>query len=357
MEQKLVFTNLVGPAVDELVADSGARDIFVLADTNTEEHVLPQLAQESRYVAGAKRIVIPAGEQNKNIETLTSVWQSLSEAGASRTSLVINVGGGVVTDLGGFAASTFKRGMKVVNIPTTVLGAVDAAVGGKTGINFNGYKNQLGTFAEPLAVVISTIYFNTLDRREILSGYAEMIKHGLLKSRQTLSKLLNFNPVYPVFDSKAMMPLLGESVLVKKEVVDSDPTEKGLRKTLNFGHTIGHALESYALNHLKPIAHGYAVAWGMVAELVLSHLKLGFPSAVLHQTADFVYQNYGAFAITCDDYPELLEAMSQDKKNSSPDAINFSLLRDIGIAEINQVVSPEDIKAALDIYRDLMRLP
>lgn len=356
MNQKLVFTNIVGRTLDSLVDELGAGDVFVLTDTNTSQFVMPVLAQDSKVVAGAKRITIPSGDVNKNLDQLAYVWKQLSQSEATRKSVLINVGGGMLTDLGGFAAATFKRGMRCVNVPTTLLGAVDASVGGKTAINFNGLKNQIGVFSEAEASIISTIFFNTLPKQQLLSGYAEMLKHALLEDGATLSSLLEYSPVYPEFDAEALLPLLRESVLVKKRVVEQDLTETGIRKALNLGHTIGHAFESFSFAHMAPVPHGYAVAWGMVTELVLSHMKLGFPSDVLHRFAAYVLENYGAMAIECKDYPELLTAMRQDKKNDSPDSINFTLLEKVGCPKINCSATKEEIEAALDIYRDLMRL-
>lgn len=356
MKQKLIFTNLVGQAIDTLIADLGTPEVILLADTNTEQFVLPLLVNDSKAIAGAKKITIKAGDTNKNLDELKVVWARLAEAQASRSTVVVNLGGGVVSDLGGFAAATFKRGMRYINVPTTVLGAVDAATGGKTGINFNGLKNQIGAFAEPEAAIISTLFFNTLPEQEILSGYAEMLKHGLLENPEVFGKLLAYSPVYPTFNSEALMPLLQESVLVKARVVETDLTETGLRKALNLGHTIGHAFEAFGFKHHNPIAHGYAVAWGLVTELILSHMLEGFPSDQVHRLAEYVKTNYGAFAVTCDDYPELIAAMRQDKKNASADQINFTLLKGIGEPVLNVVATPEQITTALDLYRDLMGL-
>ncbi len=356
MKQKLIFTNLVGEAIDTLVGELGNPQVVVVADTNTAQFVLPILRNDSKAVADARFISIKSGDANKNLDELQTVWRELSAMEATRSTIVINLGGGVVSDLGGFAAATFKRGMRCINVPTTLLAAVDAAVGGKTGINFNGLKNQLGSFYEPDAAIISTIFFNTLPEQQILSGYAEMLKHGLLENPDTLAKLLKYSPVYPVFDSAALMPLLEANVLVKANIVDKDLTESGLRKALNLGHTIGHAFEAYSYEQKSPIAHGYAVAWGLVTELVLSDILLGFPSETLHQFADYVNKNYGAYPITCDDYPALIAAMRQDKKNTNPSDINFTLLEAVGKPRIDVVVSDDKIKAALDIYRDLMHL-
>ena len=354
MKQKLIFTNVVGEAVDAEVAALGSPEVFVITDTNVAERVLPLLKNESEAVAHATVIEVPAGETHKELGTLASIWQKLMAAGATRKSVAINVGGGVIGDMGGFAAAAFKRGMRCINVPTTLLSAVDASVGGKTAVNFGGMKNQIGVFAEPEAAIISTIYFNTLPGTEILSGYAEMLKHALLKDSATLHRLLNYSPVYPVFDSEALLPLLRESVEVKRRIVSEDLTEQGIRKALNLGHTAGHAFESLAMARQSPVPHGYAVAWGMIVELILSHLQLKFPTAILHDFAEYVKRNYGFFAIDCKDYPALLAAMRQDKKNATAEDINFTLLEAPGKPVIDCTVSDDDIKTALDIYRDLL---
>lgn len=261
----------------------------------------------------------------------------------------------MVSDIGGFAAATFKRGMHFINIPTTLLGAVDAAVGGKTGINFSGLKNEVGAFAEADSVVINTVFINTLPMQEVLSGYAEMLKHGLLDDKATFAALLQYDITdrEDGSDPERLLSLVQRSVGVKKEIVEQDPHERGLRRALNLGHTIGHAFESMAMERNNPVPHGYAVAWGLVVELVISHMLMGFPSDTMHQLAAFVKENYGNYPLDCKDYPHLIELMSHDKKNSSPDAINFTLLSDVGEIHINQTVSPKIITAALDIFRDL----
>jgi 3-dehydroquinate synthase len=357
-QQELIFTNQVGKAIDAQVAKMGNPRSFVLVDNNVETQVLPLLQADSAVVKDATVVVIPAGDIHKDLNALSHIWTTLTTHGATRGSLLINVGGGVVTDIGGFAASTFKRGIKFINVPTTLLGAVDAAVGGKTGINFAGFKNEIGVFREAEAVIISSALFGTLPERELLSGYAEMLKHGLLKGESTISDLLDYSPVAGDRDPDPdkLLELLKESVLVKRDVVAQDPTEKGIRRALNLGHTVGHAFESFALKNNAPVPHGYAVAWGCVVELVLSHLREGFPSVMLRDFAEYVYANYRAFNITCDDYPKLIEFMRHDKKNASPDAINFTLLRSPGDIVIDVTATAEEIKNALDIYRDLMHI-
>lgn len=354
MKQQLIFTNSPTEAIDGLVAEASPSSLFVITDSNVYRQVLTLLGPVSKAVARAKVIVCEPGDENKNLESLSKIWTSLEDGGATRSSLIINIGGGMITDMGGFAAASFKRGVRFINVPTTLLSAVDASVGGKTGVNFNGFKNEIGAFAESEAAVISTIFFKTLPHTELLSGYAEMLKHSLLESRQSFASVLDFNLLSPDLDDAGFLELLRGSVDFKRRIVETDMHEQGLRKALNLGHTIGHAFESYALGRRSPVPHGYAVAWGMVVELVLSHMELGFPSEILQRYASFVRENYGAFDITCDDYPALLELMEHDKKNTTPDRINFTLLRDCGDICIDSTVSTENIKAALDIYRDLM---
>lgn len=350
--QQLIFTNQVAHSLDSLLEKSGASSIFVLVDENTHQSVLPKLAGGNK-IATAKHIIIPPGDIHKNLASLQKVWESLQDHGATRNSMLINIGGGVVTDLGGFAAATFKRGIRFVNIPTTLLAAVDAAVGGKTGINFNGFKNEIGAFREAEAVIISTCFFSTLPDTEIKSGYAEMLKHGLLSSADAYYRLLDFN--FEDSDGETLLKLLEESVEVKRRIVVQDPEEKGLRRALNLGHTAGHAFESLAMQRNAPIPHGYAVAWGLVVEAVLSNMEEHFDSKYLYSLADYVYRHYGAFGITCDDYPRLLDFMRHDKKSIAGE-YNFSLLRAPGDVVTGCCVEEEKVKSALDIYRDLMHI-
>lgn len=352
--QELIFTNDVSSQLDALIEKYNPSKVFVLVDENTNKMVLPQLVAQSMAVANASVITIKAGDINKNIESLMHIWSSLVEGGATRKSMLINLGGGVVTDIGGFAGASFKRGIRFVNIPTTLLSAVDAAVGGKTGINFNGYKNEIGAFCEAEVVIISTRYFSTLSHEELLSGYAEMLKHGLISNAEIYNRLLARDVAN--IDADSLLQLLQESVMVKKRIVEEDPTEKGIRRALNLGHTAGHAFESLALQRKSPIPHGYAVAWGLVVELVLSHMQLQFPSNELTRLATYIYDNYGAFNVTCDDYPALIEFMRHDKKNDSANEINFTMLKRVGDIHIDCVASEEDIKTALDIYRDFMHI-
>lgn len=352
--QDLIFSNDVASHLDALVEKYNPSTLFVLVDSNTRKCVLPKLITESKAITQAKVISIEAGDTNKNIESLMLIWTQLVENGATRKSMMINLGGGVVTDIGGFAGATFKRGIRFVNIPTTLLSAVDAAVGGKTGINFHGFKNEIGAFCEAEAVIISTRFLDTLSSEELLSGYAEMLKHGLISNVNTYNRLLAKDVAN--IDTEEMLQLLEESVIVKKRIVEEDPTEKGIRRALNLGHTAGHAFESLALQRKSPIPHGYAVAWGLVVELILSHMQLKFPSIELTRLATYIYENYGAFHITCDDYDALIEFMRHDKKNDSANAINFTMLKQVGDIHIDCIATEDDIKTALDIYRDFMHI-
>lgn len=349
--QSLIFTNDVADAIHSLRESMGNPPAWVLMDENVERLVTPRIGGAA--LDGTHAIIVPPGDSHKNLTTLSSIWNQLQKEGATRHSLLINLGGGVITDMGGFAGATFKRGLRFINVPTTLLSAVDAAVGGKTGINFNGFKNEIGAFCEASAVVISSCFFDTLPREELLSGYAEMLKHGLLSGRAQYDGLLAFDPSDGNADD--LLALLKESVEVKRRIVLEDPHEKGLRKALNLGHTVGHAFESLALERRRPVAHGYAVAWGCVVELVLSHMRMGFPADELRRFSSYVLEHYGAYYIECNDYPALLEYMRHDKKNDS-DAINFTLLRDIGSVEVNCICDESEIKIALDLYRDLMHI-
>ncbi len=351
MVQKLIYTHDVDGAIEDVCRAGKYDRCFVLCDEHTARWVLPQLA--SQCIKEASLITIAAGDVHKDLDTLAQVWRALSEGGATRHSLLVNVGGGMVTDLGGFAAATFKRGMSFVNVPTTLLGAVDAAVGGKTGINFAGLKNEVGAFAEALAVIISTRFFHTLQREELLSGYAEMIKHGLIAGEVLYNPLLQCDVT--TCSDDALLEMLQASVEVKRRIVASDLHEAHLRKTLNLGHTMAHAFESHAMHHGNPIPHGYAVAWGVVCELILSHRLLSLPSSVVYDLAHYVEKYYGAYAITCDDYDELCTYMQHDKKNEG-DTIRFTLLRKMGCCEVNVPVERREIEIALDFYRDLFHL-
>lgn len=346
-QQKVIISDNLQQALTEAICECPHDRLFVLVDETTKRLCLP-VVEGFECMQEAQQIVIGATDQNKTLESLAHVWSKLQQGGATRHSLMVNLGGGMVTDLGGFAASTFKRGIPYINIPTTLLSMVDASVGGKTGINFGGLKNEVGVFNNARAVILDTVFLQTMDQENILSGYAEMLKHGLISSEQMWAELMTFD--FETVHSAKLKDMLSDSVAVKQRIVTEDPTEKGLRKALNLGHTAGHAFESLALER-KPVLHGYAVAWGLVVELYLSCIKTGFPQDKMRQTVAFIREHYGRMSITCDDYPRLLELMHHDKKNVGQ-TINFTLLGDIGDIRINQTATEEEIKEALDFYRE-----
>ena len=349
--QKVIISQDLQKVLSEAIAACPHDKLFVLVDKTTEQLCLP-VVSSFLCMQEAHPIAIDATDTHKTLDTLSHVWSELQRLGATRHSLMINLGGGMVTDLGGFAASTFKRGINYINIPTTLLSMVDASVGGKTGINFGGLKNEIGVFNNAHSVILDTTFLRTMDEENLLSGYAEMLKHGLISNVGMWAELLNFD-VENITSSDHLEKLgsmVSKSVAVKQDIVAEDPTEHGIRKALNLGHTAGHAFESLALKR-KAILHGYAVAYGLVVELYLCCVKTGFPQDKMRQTVTFIKEHYGRMPITCDDYPQLIELMHHDKKNAGND-INFTLLSDIGDIRINQTASEEEIKEALDFYRE-----
>ncbi len=348
--QQIIYTHNAAAELEQLIAHLKPNKVFVLTDETTYQLCKPRL-DESSVLCNATSIVIGATDANKTLESLAHVWKSLGDNGATRHSLLICLGGGMITDLGGFAAATFKRGIVFVNVPTTLLAMVDAAVGGKTGINFNGLKNEIGAFREAEAVVIDTNFLRTLDTQNIRSGYAEMLKHALLSNAEMWSEHLKMDFDAPDYDT--LQKLVEQSVNVKRHIVTQDPTEKGLRKALNLAHTTAHALESLAFLKNVPLLHGYAVAWGIVGELYLSCRQLGFPTERLRQTVQFIHETYGRFHFTCDDYEQLCTFMTHDKKNVDAN-INFTLLGNIGDIRLDSHVSKEMLFEMFDFMRDGM---
>ena len=376
MQQQIIISNDIEHDLATAVAESEHDRVFVLTDDTTHECCLPKVAALlAQY--DAVPITIAHGDQHKTLAALGDVWTALQQGGTTRHSLLINLGGGMITDLGGFAAATFKRGINFINIPTTLLAMVDAAVGGKTGINFGGLKNEVGAFADARFVIINTCFLDTLDAENLCSGYAEMLKHALISDERMWAEHVNFDLSQP--DLAELQRMVAESIAVKERIVAEDPHEHGIRKALNFGHTIGHALEEFALQQAtpsggavvstaptnqttgntvvstapknRPLLHGYAVAFGLIGELYMSARKAGFPTERLHQTARFIRENYAQTEFTCNDYPTLLNLMRHDKKNTSG-VINFTLLHNIGDIRINQTATDEEIREALDFIRE-----
>lgn len=352
MQQRVIISQDIEHDLAQAIAETEHDRVFVLTDDITQQCCLPKVAALLTK-HNATTITIRHDDTNKTLATLADVWTALQRGGATRHSLLVNLGGGMVTDLGGFAAATFKRGIHFINIPTTLLAMVDAAVGGKTGINFGGLKNEVGAFANARYVIVNTCFLDTLDTANLCSGYAEMLKHSLISNAQMWAEHVNFDILQP--DLAELQRMVAASIAVKEHIVADDPHEHGIRKALNFGHTIGHALEEFSMQQSTPppgaLLHGYAVAFGLIGELYISARKAGFPTARLHQTARFIRENYGAAAFTCDDYPTLLNLMRHDKKNTAG-TINFTLLHDIGDIRINQTATDEEIREALDFIRE-----
>lgn len=324
--------------------------VFILADSNTEKHCVPVLKAKSDLVADAKLIVVPAGENNKTIETVQSIWSKLLEMKASRGSLLICLGGGMLTDLGGYAAATFKRGMDFILLPTTLLGMVDASIGGKTALNFAGLKNQIGLFAQASAVFVFTDFLKTLSHEQKLSGYAEMIKHGMIDNESHFQELIIKNsPEKVCFDDMIL-----KSAQVKLNIVKQDTEEQGIRKALNFGHTIGHAFEAFSHKvDTKPLLHGNAVAIGLLCESFISMRSSGFSESDLKKLANLLSWHFPHYKINSATSNELIELMSYDKKNTSSSQLNFSLLKKIGEVEINQLPDLRLIRESLHFYMNL----
>ncbi|MCD8202446.1 MAG: 3-dehydroquinate synthase [Prevotella sp.] len=350
MEQKIIISKCLKDEISTAIEECEHDRVFILVDETTEKDCLPiVLDLNIPYLNEAKVITIGASDNHKDLDSLSHVWKSLCDNGATRHSCLLNIGGGMVTDLGGFAASTFKRGINFINIPTTLLAMVDASVGGKTGINFNGLKNEIGVFNDAKTVIINTEFLKSLDRDNICSGYAEMIKHGLISNVEMWKELMVFDILNP--DLSQLQDMVARSINVKEKVVEQDPHEKGIRKALNLGHTMGHAFESMSLHTDHPLLHGYAVAFGIVCELYLSCVKTNFPTDIMRQTISYIKNTYGSFLFTCDDYDTLISLMKHDKKNTAG-TINFTLLSGIGEIKINQTASKEELMEALDFLRE-----
>ena len=323
---------------------------FILVDENTRKYCYPLV--KHFLPQNMKIIEIKSGEENKTIESVKHIWQSLSENSADRKSLLINLGGGVIGDMGGFAASTFKRGIKFINLPTTLLSQVDASVGGKTGFDFLGLKNEIGCFNAPEKVIIHPVFLKTLDEDNIISGYAEMIKHALIHDEAHYEKLKVFSLNKDKLDYNALLNLIKKSVGIKEYFVKTDPYEENIRKALNFGHTYGHAIESYFMGTENELLHGKAIAFGMIFELFLSNKKCLLPVAQLLEIAKYITAVYGKLSFTKNNYEAFYELMQHDKKNDAA-GINFTLLSGIGKAEINQNATKQEVFEAFDFYLQL----
>jgi 3-dehydroquinate synthase len=321
--------------------------LFVLVDEHTLRHCLPVLNSHCKLFANVSVIEVESGESSKNLEVCTRLWKALGELGADRNSVLINLGGGVITDMGGFVASTFKRGIPFIHIPTTLLSQVDASVGGKVGVDLGQLKNEVGVFNSPQAVFIYPDFLKTLSRREMMSGFAEVIKHALIADKEYWNYISTSN----IADDAVWEQLILRSVQLKNQVVLADPFEKDLRKSLNFGHTVGHALEGYFLeNPGKSLLHGEAIAVGMIAEAYISFAKNKLDEESLETITRFILGHFGHIEIDPMADHRLLELMKHDKKNSNGE-LNFTLLTGIGSCEVNKTAGMDLIRKALNYYR------
>lgn len=336
--------------LEELLKDYKSEQVFMMADEGSSKYCMSLLAGVSK-ITPEHTIIIKQGDDFKNVEAAVKIWEFLSGHGATRKSVLVNLGGGMPCDLGGFCASTFKRGINFINIPTTILAQVDASLGGKTGMNLGGLKNEIGVFSIANAVVISGQFLKTLDKDNILSGFAEMLKHGLIKDAASIEEMMKLDFDKP--DYQKLQRMICDSVCVKNYFVTEDPKEKGVRKALNFGHTFGHAFETFSMRHQEhPILHGKAVAFGMVCELMLSEKKLGLDHAEAKRIYDYINKMYGKMDFAESDFDELLELMTHDKKNDSA-GINFTLLPRLGEISINNIGSKEEITEVLATYLNM----
>lgn len=320
-------------------------NIFILVDENTAA-LLPNLIKTISKIQNASIIEIPSGEANKTIETCIKIWKTLSDNQVNKKGLLINLGGGVITDLGGFVASTFKRGINFLNIPTTLLAMTDAAIGGKTGVDLDNFKNQIGIINSPVGIYYDSNFLSTLPKNELISGFAEVLKHGLIKSNSYWSKCTNIS-----FDDLNWEEVILGSVEIKCGVVKRDPYEKGERRLLNFGHTIGHAIETFMMNQSTPILHGEAVAIGIICESYISTKMAKLSKVELEEITTNISKLFPKIELKKSTFSNLIELMKNDKKNISNE-INFSLLDSIGSGIFNQSCSEEMIIESLSYYTE-----
>jgi 3-dehydroquinate synthase len=339
------INELAQAALNQHVANSSYSKIFLLVDENTKEHCLPLFEGFFEHSINAL-LQIESGEENKHIHTCLQLWEELSNLDGDRKSLLINLGGGVLTDMGGFVASTFKRGIDFINIPTTLLSMVDASIGGKTGVDLGSLKNQVGVINQPKMVLIFPEFLKTLDPRQTKSGYAEMLKHGLIQDKAYWEDIVaegNFTDAARI----------QQSIAIKNEVVLQDPTEQGLRKILNFGHTLGHAIESYCLDNpdKKTLLHGEAIAAGMILEGYLSHELRGLSKLALDEIKSVFLTYFDKVEFTDSDIDTILQLLKYDKKNSHGH-VNFVLLQDIGNAVTDIKIPEELFSKAFAYYKE-----
>ncbi len=333
--------------LNERIRESKCSMLLILTDSNTNNDCLPHFLENLSVDLHVEILEIEAGESLKNIETCVHIWSAMIELGCDRKTLMVNLGGGVITDIGGFVASTFKRGIKFINVPTSLLGMVDAAIGGKNGVDIGNLKNQIGTINEPELVAINTFYLQTLPQAQMRSGLAEMLKHGLIADRDYWNKFLSLQNL----NFNDLDELIRHSVDIKMSIVNQDPTENGIRKALNFGHTLGHAIESYFMEKpdSKMLLHGEAVAIGIILESNIS-VQLGLLSSVDYKQIKLIIEDfYPKVDFSDEDISQIIELLIHDKKNEYG-KVSFCLLNRIGQVKIDQIVENSLICRAFEDY-------
>jgi len=322
---------------------------YILVDENTHTTCIPKLLSNVSLLQNAEILEIDAGEENKNLIIANGLWEALLENNANRKTLIINLGGGLVSDLGGFVASTFKRGIPFINVPTTLLAQTDAAIGSKTAVNLGHAKNQIGTFAHPEAIFISIDFISSLPERDKNSAFGEILKYALIADEK-LWEILKNQELDEITDYEMIVT---ECAKIKNDIVTQDPKEKGIRKILNFGHTVGHAFESFSMNpHNRQLYHGEAIALGMIVEMYISSKILNFNNSLREEIQQYILDNFRIFSIEEKDFPQLIDFMRKDKKNTDSN-ISFVLISEIGKAHFNQNVDESLIFEALKYYSEL----
>ncbi len=338
-----IFSEDLQKDFERILEQSNADMLACLVDENTKESCLPHLSLPDQTLI----IEIKSGESEKTLSTCEKIWSSMTEASLSRKSLLLNLGGGVIGDMGGFVASTYKRGIPFINFPTTLLAQVDASSGGKLGVDFQGLKNHIGVFNDPKHVVIYPEFLKTLPENELRSGFAEVIKHGLIWDDDYFNSISKTTSL----DDVSWIPIIKRSIQIKNEVVSQDPLEKGLRKILNFGHTLGHAVEAWHLNQKTPILHGEAVAIGMIMESFLSYQQELLSNTDLETVVSYIRSHF-EFVKSVPSASALIPLMIHDKKNEDG-LINFSILDKIGHCRYDEKFTDDQISGAVSYYREL----
>ncbi|WP_259015981.1 3-dehydroquinate synthase [Emticicia fluvialis] len=337
-----VIISPISESLKNYLAQKDYSKIVVLTDTNTRKYCYT-LVKDS--LPKHTLITVKNGEEHKNLATCEEIWSGMTDAELDRHALMINLGGGVIGDMGGFCAATYKRGIDFIQVPTTLLAQVDASVGGKLGIDFKGLKNHLGVFTLPKAVLIDPVFLDTLSEREKRSGFAEIIKHCLIQDGEKWNEIRKKD-----LEQQDLRDLIAHSVEIKKKVVEQDPTEKGLRKILNFGHTLGHAIETYFLDKgKKKLLHGEAIATGMLCESYIAFERKLIDEQTLARIEEFIFSVYGKIAMKTEDFGAIIEHTLQDKKNKGKE-IRFSLINGAGSCLYDIAVSKNEMKKALEYY-------